>query len=187
LGSGHVPRRPTWTICDGRSTLLDGYAKGCPVGEADAVEGGCGVGVGVEMQHAVSVRSVALGQDAHGGQGERVVAPEHERYGAGGEYLSQPPLEGILGALEVGGRDLDVAVIDHAQHLEWIESEGHVRAAVAPAVVGRANSSRPVPRPRAVGGAVVERGAEDRHVHPLESPWVVDERASAEGGADAGV
>jgi hypothetical protein len=90
-------------------------------------------------------------------------------------------------ALEVGRSDLDVAVVDHAQYLEWIESERHVRAAVAPAVVGRANCPRPVPRTRAVRGAVIERGAEDRHVHALESAWVVDERAAAEGCADPGV
>lgn len=167
--------------------LFHGHPEGRPMGQAHAVERGRGVGVGVEMQHGVSVGSVPLGQRAHRGQGERVVAPEHERHGAGGQYLSQPPLQRTVRALKVGRRDLSVAVVHHSQHLERIESEGHVGASIAPAVVGRANRPRPVPRTRAVRGAVIERGAEDGHVRALEPAWLVDERTAAEGGADPGV
>jgi hypothetical protein len=116
-----------------------------------------------------------------------VVAPEHERHGAGRQYLSQPPLQCTVRALKVGRSDLGVAVVHHAQDLEWIASEGHVRASVAPAVVGRANRPRPVPRTGAVRGAVIERGAEDGHVRALEPAWLVDERTAEEGGADPGV
>jgi hypothetical protein len=105
-----------------------------------------------------------------------VVASEHERHGTRGQCLSQPPLQRIVGALEIGRGDLDVAVVDHAKQLEWIESERHVRAAVAPAVVGRTNCPRPVPRSGAVRDAVIERGPEDRDVgapQPLGS-WTGD-------------
>jgi hypothetical protein len=47
-----------------------------------------------------------------------VVASEHERQGAGGQYLSQSPLQRIVRALEIGRGDLGVAVVDDPKRLE---------------------------------------------------------------------
>ena len=67
------------------------------------------------MQHGVSVHSVTLGKHAHGGQGERVVASEQTSGTApAAQYLSQPPLQRIVRALEIGRGDLDVETVSAA-------------------------------------------------------------------------
>ena len=85
-----------------------------------------GVGVGVEVDHRDPAEA-EVPRDAGGvGEGDRVVAAEHERDRAGGRDGVHRLLEGVQRALDLAGRHLDVAHVDHGDVLQGVDPQREV-------------------------------------------------------------
>ena len=95
-----------------------------PVERAELDVAGVGVGVEVDHRHPAEAE---VPRDAGGvGEGDRVVAAEHERDGPGRGDGVHRVLEGVQRPLDLARRHLDVAHVDHGEVLERVDAEREV-------------------------------------------------------------
>ena len=134
--------------------LFDSDAEGCAVMVWAAGRPGPEIGVRVEVHERHL--AVALGERARDGQGSRVVPAEDDRHHAGLDDALELACEVVHRLLDVVGKDVEIAVIDHTE------------------LVGRRFEFVKIPavRPHLAGGvtyaARAETGAgpvEHRHIH----------------------
>ncbi len=124
-----------------------------------------GVGVRVEVDHRDPAEAEVPGDAGGVGPGDRVVAAEHQRDGAGRRHGVDRLLERRVGHLDLPRRHLDVAGVDDAQVLERVDAQRQVRpGAVVGEVVGAAHGRRSEAGAGPVRGARVERRPDDDHV-----------------------
>jgi hypothetical protein len=99
------------------------------------------------------------------GLGDRMVAAEHDRDGAGVDNLSHGALDRGVRGDSVGRYDRSVAVVDDVEEIE--RSEACVEMRAQPADRG-ADCTRAQPGAREIAGEVVHGRPDDRHVHARE-------------------
>ena len=85
-----------------------------------------GVGVGVEVDHRDPAEAEVPGDAGGVREGDRVVAAEHQRHGAGRGDGVHRLLEGVQGALDLARRHLDVAHVDDGEVLQRVDAQREV-------------------------------------------------------------
>jgi len=126
-----------------------------------------GVGVGVEVDHRDPPVPEDVGHALHVGIGNRVVPAENHGDRARAGDLLDGPLQRRQGDLDVPGEHLHVAGVEHPQVAQTVGPQGQRRTCpVVRKVVGHPDRLRPEAGARPVGGAAVERCAEDDDVSP---------------------
>ena len=124
-----------------------------------AEHGGRGVGVRVEVDEAD--RPVALGDRAHVGLRDRVVAAEdHGDRSGGHDRTDRAPDRGVR-RIGVGRHDGGIAEVDHVERCEGVDPGGQMTAGWG---ARRADRARGEARPGPVRDELVGGRADDRHV-----------------------
>lgn len=126
--------------------LVDGVPEGRPVVELPSVESGVGVGVRVEVDDGDG--AVLLGDGPQGGQGERVVAAEHQEGGVVLEEFAQVPVGGLHRDVHVERGEADVPAVHAVDEVEG------ARPPVDADPVDQAGLAADRPRAEAGAGAV---------------------------------
>ena len=117
------------------------------------------------MDDPDAARPGVLGDRGCGRPGDRVVAAQDDRDGAGRRHLADLAVDHCVPALEPGRDDVGVAGVDDGQHVEGPQLARVLeRVERAGGVVGLTDCPRPEPRPGPVADAVVERRPDDRDV-----------------------
>ena len=116
----------------------------------------------VEMDHRDAPLSHMLGHARGIGPRDRVIPAEHQRDRSRGRDGVHRLLQRAHRALGVTGVHLDVAGVAHGEVRQPVDAQGERRAAaVLRQVTGLSDVLRAEPRAGAVGGAAVERRAQD--------------------------
>jgi hypothetical protein len=84
------------------------------------------IGVGVEVDEADVAAAEGAGDGGGAGEGDGVVAAQDDGYGAGAGDFADLGTDGIVGALDVAGDDLAVAVVEDLEELERLDVEVEV-------------------------------------------------------------
>ena len=124
-----------------------------------------GVGVRVEVDQRHPAEPVVPGHPGGVGQGDGVVAAEHDRDRPGGGDRVHGGLQCGQRAFDVAGEHLHVARVVHAQVPQAVDAQRQRRAgAVVRQVAGLPDGGRAEPGAGPVRGAAVEGRADDHHV-----------------------
>ena len=122
------------------------------------------VGVGIEMDDPDAPRAADLGDRGGRRPGDRVVATEDDRDGAGGGHLEDLAVDHRVGPLHVRRDDVRVAGVDHGQDIERVDVELE-RMDGTRGVLRLADRAWPEPRARPMADGVIERRPDDGDVH----------------------
>ena len=172
----HVRRRPVAAQSDLHEVApadrarLDQPAHRRAVRGQVAFEAVGGVGVRVELDDTDVARAIVLRHRRDVRICDGVVAPEDDGDGACGEDLSDARLDLAMARLERGRKTFRVAIVDHAELRERIDSERDAgsRGRGDGEVVGLPDRARAEARTGSVRYTLVERRADDRHVGVLQ-------------------
>ena len=144
--------------------------------------------MGVEMDDPDAARTADLGDGGRRRPGDRVVATEDDRDGAGLGHLADLAVDHRVAALDPGRHDVGVAGVDDGQDIEGVDVELE-RVDRARGVLRLADGARPEAGARSVADGVVERRTDDRDVDAaaaefgrIRDPGQVHERRRADVG-----
>ena len=124
-----------------------------------------GVGMRVEVNDRVALRAEFLAQRLHDRRRNRMISTQHDQRRNCIDYFARSPVELGVGGREIRGRALDITVIGHIEHAEWVDAELHVRMRRWTTDIFRlADRSRAKSRAGPEGDAFIERSTQDRDI-----------------------